>query len=60
MAEETKLSGLEKAAVLFKVLGPNLARPLFRSLSETDIMKIRSQMNELPGRRSSAHWSNLS
>ncbi len=47
MAEETKLSGLEKAAVLFKVLGPNLARPLFRSLSETDIMKIRSQMNDL-------------
>jgi len=47
MAEETKLSGLEKAAILFRVLGPNLARPLFRSLSETDIMKIRSKMDEL-------------
>jgi len=47
MAEETKLSGLEKAAILFKVLGPNLARPLFKSLNETDIMKIRSKMDEI-------------
>ncbi|MCH8303633.1 MAG: hypothetical protein IIB94_00725 [Candidatus Marinimicrobia bacterium] len=47
MAEETKLSGLEKAAILFKVLGPNLARPLFKSLNETDIMKIRSKMDDI-------------
>ena len=47
MAEEMKLSGLEKAAILFKVLGPNLARPLFKTLNETDIMKIRSKMSEL-------------
>lgn len=47
MAEETKFSGLEKAAILFKVLGPNLARPLFKALSDTDIMKIRSKMDEL-------------
>ncbi len=47
MAEEMKLSGLEKAAILFKVLGPNLARPLFKTLNETDIMKIRSKMGEL-------------
>ena len=47
MAEEMKLSGLEKAAILFKVLGPNLARPLFKTLNATDIMKIRSKMGEL-------------
>ena len=47
MAEEMKLSGLEKAAILFKVLGPNLARPLFKSLNDTDIMKIRSKMDEI-------------
>ena len=47
MAEEMNFSGLEKAAILFKVLGPNLARPLFRSLTDTDVMKIRSKMDEI-------------
>ena len=42
-----QLTGLDKAALLFRILGPNLARPLFKTLSESDIIRIRNRMEGL-------------
>lgn len=48
MAEERRtLSGYDKAAILLKVFGPNLARPLFDGLSEADILKVKARLGEL-------------
>lgn len=48
MAEERrKFSGYDKAAIILKALGPNLARPLFDQLSEADMLKIKARLFEL-------------
>ena len=43
------LSGLDKAAILFQVLGEPLAVSFFTSLAKEDILKIRVRSNELSG-----------
>lgn len=42
-----RLSGLQKAAILFSVLGEGLALTLVKELSKTDIRKVRASMREL-------------
>lgn len=42
-----RLSGLQKAAILFSVLGEGLALTLVRDLSKTDIRKVRASMRDL-------------
>lgn len=42
-----RLSGLQKVAILFSVLGESLALTLVTSLSKTEIRKIRSAMREM-------------
>jgi flagellar motor switch protein FliG len=42
-----RLSGLQKAAILFSVLGEGLALTLVKDLSKTDIRKVRAAMREL-------------
>lgn len=42
-----RLSGLQKAAILFSVLGEGLALTLVRDLSKTDIRKVRAAMRDL-------------
>ena len=41
------LSGLDKAAILFQVLGESLALSMFQSISEADILRIRVRSREL-------------
>ena len=41
------LPGLDKAAILFQVLGESLALTMFQSLSESDVLKIRVRSKEL-------------
>ena len=41
------LSGLDKAGLLFQVLGESLALTLFNDLSESDLLKIRIRSKEL-------------
>ncbi len=41
------LTGLDKAAILFQVLGESLALTLFRDISESDILRIRVRSREL-------------
>ena len=41
------LPGLDKAAVLFQVLGESLALTMFHGISESDILKIRVRTKEL-------------
>ena len=41
------LSGLQKVAVLFSVLGESLAMTLVKGLSRTEIRKIRSSLREM-------------
>ena len=41
------LSGLDKAAILFQVLGETLALTMFTGISETDLLKIRVRSQEL-------------
>jgi flagellar motor switch protein FliG len=41
------LSGLDKSAILFQVLGESLALTMFQSISESDILKIRVRSKEL-------------
>ena len=45
--EKRTLSGLDKAAILYKALGPNLAQPLFDKLSDKEIAKIQAHVNSL-------------
>ena len=41
------LSGLDKAGLLFQILGESLALTLFNDLSESDLLKIRIRSKEL-------------
>ena len=41
------LSGLDKAAVLFQILGEPLAVSFFTDLAKEEILKIRVRSNEL-------------
>jgi hypothetical protein len=43
------LSGLDKAAILFKVLGEPLAVSFFSGVSKEKLMKVRVRSNELAG-----------
>ncbi|MEE9464607.1 MAG: FliG C-terminal domain-containing protein [Candidatus Neomarinimicrobiota bacterium] len=43
------LTGLDKAAILFQVLGDGLAVTIFKELSDTDMRKIRVRARELEG-----------
>jgi len=43
-----QLSGLQKVAIVFSVLGENLALTLIKDLSKTEIRKIRAAIQELP------------
>ena len=47
MNDIKNLSGLDKAAVLFQVLGESLALSMFQNISEADIMRIRIRSKEL-------------
>ncbi|MCF7803990.1 MAG: hypothetical protein K9N46_01640 [Candidatus Marinimicrobia bacterium] len=46
MANGTQLNGTQKAAILFKALGYNLARSLFKDIGENDVARIRKAMND--------------
>ena len=41
------MPGLDKAAILFQVLGESLALTMFQGLSESDLLKIRVRTKEL-------------
>tara|TARA_Y100000590_G_scaffold345731_1_gene395605 strand:+ start:6615 stop:7541 length:927 start_codon:yes stop_codon:yes gene_type:complete len=41
------LTGLDKSAILFKVLGESLALSMFQNISEADILRIRVRSREL-------------
>jgi len=41
------LTGLDKSAILFKVLGESLALSMFQSISEADLLRIRVRSREL-------------
>ena len=41
------LPGLDKAAILFQVLGESLALTMFQGISESDILRIRVRSKEL-------------
>ncbi len=45
--EYATLSGLDKSAILFQVLGDGLAVTVFKELSDTDLRKIRVRAREL-------------
>ncbi len=45
--EYAALSGLDKSAILFQVLGDGLAVTVFKELSDTDLRKIRVRAREL-------------
>ena len=47
MTDFNSLSGIDKAAVLFSVLGEPLALTLFKDLDEDQIIKIRLKSKEL-------------
>ena len=41
------LPGLDKAAILFQILGESLALTMFQNLSESNVLKIRVRSKEL-------------
>ena len=41
------LSGLDKAGLLFQILGESLALTLFNDLSQSDLLKVRIRSKEL-------------
>ena len=47
MNDINQLAGLDKAAILFQVLGEALALSMFKNISESDLMKIRIRSREL-------------
>ncbi len=49
MSEEniTELPGLDKAAILFQVLGESLALSMFQGITEADILRVRVRSKEL-------------
>tara|TARA_Y100000814_G_C12317686_1_gene397152 strand:- start:55 stop:975 length:921 start_codon:yes stop_codon:yes gene_type:complete len=42
-----KIKGFDKAAILLQILGEQLAMPLFNSLSESEMLKLRVRAREL-------------
>ena len=47
MNDINQLPGLDKAAILFQVLGESLALSMFKNISESDLMRIRIRSREL-------------
>ena len=47
MSNINNLPGLDKAAILFKVLGEALALSMFKNISEANLLKIRIRVREL-------------
>ena len=47
MSNINNLSGLDKAGLLFQILGESLALTLFNDMSESDLLKIRIRSKEL-------------
>ncbi len=47
VTEYSRLSGLQKVAILFAVLGESLAMTLIKGISQTDLRKVRSTIREL-------------
>jgi len=47
MSNINNLSGLDKAGLLFQILGESLALTLFNDISESDLLKIRIRSKEL-------------
>lgn len=47
VTDYNRLSGLQKVAILFSVLGESLAMTLIKGISQTDLRKIRSTIREL-------------
>lgn len=47
ITEYNRLSGLDKVAILFSVLGEGLAIKLIKGLGETEIRKIRARVREM-------------
>ena len=45
----SEISGLDKAGILFQVLGDGLSITLFKDMSETDLRRVRSRAKELTG-----------
>jgi len=49
MADQKKMAGIDKAAILFDILGARLAGQLFPNLSDTDIITIRQNIANVKG-----------
>ena len=45
----TEISGLDKAAILFQVLGDGLAISLFKEMNDTNLRRVRTRAKELSG-----------
>jgi flagellar motor switch protein FliG len=52
MAKETKLSGVQKAAILFITLGPDAASGIIKKLPESEIQKITYEIANITSVRS--------
>ncbi|MEF9934232.1 MAG: flagellar motor switch protein FliG [Clostridium sp.] len=48
MATTTKLTGVQKAAILFVTLGPDASAPIIKSLPEAEIQKITFEIANMP------------
>ena len=47
ITDYNRLSGLQKVAILFSVLGESLAMSLIKGLSRTEVRKIRATIREM-------------
>jgi len=47
ISDYNKLSGLQKVAILFSVLGESLALNLVKGLDKTEVRKIRAAMRDV-------------
>jgi len=47
MVDFKNLGGLDKVAILFKTLGPNLAMQLFKGITPAEIQKVRQHMSNI-------------
>ncbi len=47
ITDYNRLSGLQKVAILFSVLGESLAMTLIKGISQTDLRRVRSTIHEL-------------
>jgi flagellar motor switch protein FliG len=47
MNETQNLTGLDKAAILFKALGPDLAMQLFKGINRNNLQKIREHLSKI-------------